>query len=125
MARQHPKADLYMAERAKGKTYREIAEQYGVTRQAIADACGKYEEGKFKPWTEERCIYPNLRKWLNENKVSMKEFIRRAGNIPGGNTDSLFRNYFKGKNEPRKGVIDKMLEVTGLTYEQLWEVDDA
>ena len=121
----HPKADLYRSEREKGKTYREIAEQYGVTFQAVACACGNSHDSKFRAWTEERCVYPNLRNWLNENKVSMNEFIRRMDALPGGNRVTAYRNYLNGKTYPQKRVIDKMLEVTGLTYEQLWEEDDG
>ena len=121
----HPKADLYRAEREKGMTYAEIAKKYGVSRQAVQFACCKSDDSKFRGWTEERCIYPNLRKWLNDNRVSLFEFIRRMDLVPCYKTSGRFGCYFKGRCYPRKDVIDKMLEVTGLTYEQLWEVDDG
>lgn len=123
MGREHPRADLYRSEREKGKTYREIAEMYGVSFQAVACACGKQKDYQFRAWTKERCIYPNLRNWLNENKISCKEFVRRMGQVPSGGSDYSFRNYLSGEAYPQKRTIDKMLEVTGLTYEQLWEVD--
>lgn len=123
--RKHPKRDLYRAERDKGKTYREIAEMYGVTYQAVCNACGKQNYDRFRAWTKDRCIYPNLRNWLNENRVSAKEFLRRMDLTSGGNTELAFRTYFKGENYPKKQTIDKMLAVTGLTYEQMWEADDG
>lgn len=121
----HPKADLYRAEREKGKTYREIAEMYGVTSQAVSIACGNQKGYQFRAWTVDRCVYPNLRNWLNENRVSLKEFIRRMDCLPSGTTEAKLRSYLNGKAYPRKKVIDRMLAITGLTYEQLWEVDDG
>lgn len=35
----HPKADLYLADLAKGMCYREIAEKYGVTYQSVHATC--------------------------------------------------------------------------------------
>lgn len=122
--RKHPRADLYRAERLKGLTYLEIANKYGVSFQAVASSCGSQKDGSFKAWTKERCIYPNLRNWLNENKVSMKEFVRRMDCIPSGNVEGMFREYFNGKYYPKKGTIDKMLKVTGLTYEELWATEE-
>jgi transcriptional regulator with XRE-family HTH domain len=120
---EHPKADLYRAERAKGLTYREIGEKYGVSGQYIAMICGKSDGRNFRAWTEKTCIYPNLRNWLNENKVSLNEFVRRNGVEVAGNTAGRFRAYLNGRTYPPKKTIDRMLKVTGLTYEQLWEVD--
>ena len=121
----HPKTDLYRAERAKGKTYKEIAEQYGISHQAVAAVCCKSVDSQFRPWSADRCIYPNVRSWLNDNKVSLSEFIRRMGEVPGGGYTGRFGGYLKGKYFPGKEVIDKMLAVTGLTYEKFWEVDHA
>lgn len=120
----HPNADLYRAERAKGLTYREIGQKYGVSGQRVAQVCGKADGRNFRAWTKETCIYPNLRNWLNENKVSMNEFVRRNGIEVAGNTTARYRSYFKGHTYPNKEAIDRMLKATGLTYEQLWEVDD-
>lgn len=121
----HPRADLYREEYAKGMTYAEIARKYGVSRQAVQMACGKQDVSKFRPWTEDRCIYPNLRKWLNDNRVSLFEFVRRMEAIPSGHITYRYSCYFKGGIYPQKRTIDKMLEVTGLTYEQMWEVEDG
>lgn len=118
------RADLYRKARAEGKTYAQIAEEYGVSAQAIAAACGRSNPASFRCWTPERCIYPNLRKWLNDNRVSLSEFIRRMDLEVGGTTTGRFSEYFRGVCYPTKKVIDGMLRVTGLTYEQLWEVEN-
>lgn len=119
------KIDKYIEARSKGMKYREIAEIYGVSYQAVAQACAKYSPGHFVPFTEERLVYPNWRNWMNENKVPLKEFLRRLGLHPSGNSVGMVRNYMRGDHYPPKHTIDKILEITGLTYEQLWDRSGA
>lgn len=116
----HPRADLYRAEREKGRTYAEIARMYGVSKQRVAAACGKQDTSKFREITPKGCVYPNLRDWMNRHKVSRKEFLRRMGLTTNGGNEQIFRNYLQGKSNPGKSYIDRMLRVTGLTYEKLF-----
>jgi transposase len=120
--RKHPKADLYIKERESGKSVTEIAEMYGVSYQAVAQATAKVRENCFKHYTEKSCVYPNLRKWLNDNKVSRNEFVRRMELPPTATNTTRICRYFTGENCPSKATIDKFLKATGLTYEELfWE----
>ena len=119
----HPKSDLYIAARDMGMTHAEIAKKYGVSRQTVSQACARHCPGHFKPYTADEVVYPNLRRWLNENKVGRSEFARRLGNVSTGTSYQLVCDWFRGKNYPIKKSIDKILSVTGLTYEELWEVD--
>ena len=119
----HPRADAYRKDRELGMTYQQIADKHGVSRQTVAEACGR-QGYQFRHFTKERCVYPFLRQWLNENKVSTAEFIRRMGCCWSGSMCLLYSNYFKGKTYPSKQVIDRMLKVTGLTYEQLFYRED-
>ena len=48
------------------------------------------------------------------------EFCRRLGNLPSGGNFSNLRSWMTGRCYPIKVVIDNMLDVTGLTYEELW-----
>ena len=125
MANKPPsRAEFYMQERKQGKTYREIAKKYGVTHQAVAAACAIHMPGHFKPYTEKEVIYPKLRKWLNDNEVSRNEFARRMGLVPYAKNSYRVSDYFRGKNYPLKETIDKMLQVTGLTYEELFSLEE-
>ena len=123
MARRPIRAAIYMADREQGMTYREIAAKHGVSYQTVAQACSRYSPGHFRPYTAEQVIYPNLRRWLNENKVSRSEFIRRMGNVAESTSFTHVKSWFTGRHYPAKRVIDKMIEITGLTYEDLWEVE--
>lgn len=120
----HPKADLYRKDREAGLTYQQIGDKYGVTAQAVANVCSKTDGDQFRGWTKRQCIYPNLRRWLNENRVNMAEFLRRLDLIPTNGMQDRYRSYFRGMTYPKKQQIDRMLAVTGLTYEKLWEVEE-
>lgn len=115
------KWQIYLEEREKGMTYAEIAAKYGISHQAVAQTCARRSACHFKPYTEKECIYPNLRKWLNENRVMRNELARRMYGNPCSTYTTRFSCWFTGRCFPTKETIDKLLAVTGLTYEQLWE----
>ena len=114
------KYELYREERAKGLTYKQIAEKYGVTKQNVAQCCGEHNPKHFRFWTDEMCVYPNVRNWLNKNKMTKAELLRRLGVKPHQQTHNVLRNYLLGITFPSKQKIDKLLSVTGLTYEQFF-----
>lgn len=115
------KYKLYREERKKGLTYQQIADKYGVTKQTICCACRVYNPNLFQPVSAKRCIYVNLRTWMNKHKVGIAELTRRMGFI-GASSDAVrTSNLLKGKFFPRKPHIDKLIEITGLTYEKLFE----
>lgn len=115
------KAELYRAEREKGKTYRQIAEEFGVSYQRVAEACSGAGMQCFCPYTEKRCIYPHLRRWLNDNRVGLSEFVERMGYVSCSRTNDRVRDCLRGRYYPTKKMIDKMIAVTGLTYEELFK----
>lgn len=111
--------------RDQGLKYREIAEKFGVSKQYVCMVCSKRNPAYFTP-IDDKCIYPKLRDWMNENKISRNEFVRRMGLTTHTGNISRFGSYLMGEAYPRKQYIDKMLDVTGMTYEELFftEVDD-
>lgn len=120
MYRPHPKADLYRAEEEKGLSRKEIAEKYGVSRQAVHQACGKYDPGHFRKITEKGCVYPNLRNWMNENKVGYMELVRRMDFLACRNNIQAQQAWMSGRCDPRKETIDKLIAITGIPYEKLF-----
>lgn len=113
--------------RDQGLKHADIARICGVSRQYVAVVCGKTNYVHFTPISANGCVYPNLRKWLNENKVSKAEFLRRMGfTLHDHNYDKL-ASYLSGECNPRKPYIDRMLRVTGMNYETLFytEAEDG
>lgn len=107
--------------RKEGLKYREIAELCGVSIQYVSTVCSISSPAYFKPVGEE-CIYPNLRDWMNKHKVSRMEFLRRMGLTLHASNYERLCGYITGKIYPRKPYIDKMLAVTGMTYETMFAV---
>jgi transcriptional regulator with XRE-family HTH domain len=112
--------ELYAQDRAEGMTYREIAGKYGVSYQAVAQSLSRHAPSQFRPFDAEGCVYPVLRNWLNENKVSKAELLRRMGRVPCEKSSNTLRSYLRGETYPLKGYIDDLLQATGLTYEELF-----
>ena len=108
--------------REAGSKCKEIAEAFGVSKQYVSQVCGKGNPKYFQIVGDD-CPYPNLRNWMNENKVSKMELLRRIGLASVPSNYERLCSYINGKTFPRKPYIDKMLKVTGLTYEELFYTD--
>ena len=119
-------ADKYKIheDREAGMKYREIAEKHGVSYQYVATICGKYNPLRFHFITETGCVYPNLREWMNKNKVSKSEFLRRMSlEVCVANLRRL-GGVMSGNQDPRKKYIDAMIGATGMTYETLFALEE-
>jgi hypothetical protein len=57
----HERADMYMADRARGMSYREIGRKYGVSAQAVQSCCAGQGEMPRNVIDPRSCIWPNLR----------------------------------------------------------------
>ena len=107
--------------RKEGYTHQKIADEFGLSCQRVNQILAERCEGKFRGWTEERCVYPGIRKWLNDNKISCSELGRI---LYGHNLDGCCRETLagtlKGKFTPKFAMINKLIDVSGMTYEQLF-----
>ena len=111
---------MYREERDKGLTYQQIADKYGVTKQNVGLACRRANPNKFRYHPESRVVFPNLRKWMNDNKISILELTSRMGlEVAHPNLDRV-RRILRGEGDPRRTTISKLMEVTGMTYEVLF-----
>ena len=107
-----------------GMSLQEIADEMGISRQRVHQIIGKQNKSLFKPFTAKRCVYAGLRKWLNDNKVSTAELTRRLyGNTHGENYERT-RLRLCGSKELNKTYIDKLLKITGLTYDEAFGSED-
>jgi hypothetical protein len=103
-------------------TYKEIAEKFGVTNQYVAQTCSKSKRGKFKAYTEKECVYYGLRDWLNRNCLKRSDIARILKGVPfpGGDWYTTINSRMRGESEFKQGEIERFLDASGLTYEQMF-----
>lgn len=109
-----------LALRSQGMTYRQIAQSVGVSFQWVSIICGQADGSHFRPVTEQSCVWPMLRQWMNENKISRNELLRRMRFNTSGNTNAKLARILRGEQELSKPWIDRLIFATGLPYEQLF-----
>lgn len=123
----HETRDAARELRMQGLTFVEIGKRLGVSKQRIAQCCAGMNP-EHTAWAcriknLECIIYPNLKKWMLENKVSISEMMRRIGQDTGSGRSESFRNKLKGRTQLTITDIKKILAVTGGTFEQMFTTD--
>lgn len=106
----------------QGLTHQQIADRLGVSRQAVTPYLAKYNPAYFQIIDEKGCIFKGLREWLNKNKVTRAELVRRMGMIPHSSVVTRISCCLKGEREFAKCEIDDILAITGMTYEQAFKL---
>ncbi len=105
MANRHEQAK---ALRAAGKTYGQIGEEMGVTRQRAMELVRWTPADYLHVSALNRIPYKGLREWMIANRVSISKMSERCG----CGVERVIRG--GGCN---KYTIDAILQVTGLDYE--------
>lgn len=107
--------------RLEGATLQSIADEMGVTKECIRRNLPPIEG---KSWTADavlsRCVYPGIAKWLYENRCTYAK-LGELIMVP----QATMSRWMNGVSKPTKSNIDKILEVTGLTYEQAFYEAEA
>lgn len=120
MSRKIKKAEIYRQELRSGMTCKSIAQKYGISVQAVYAACGKVSKSRFRIYTPEDCIWPGLRNWLNENKVSRRDLLNRMGLEYGSTNLVCLNENLKGTKDIRLSFMRKMTRISGLTLDELF-----
>lgn len=106
----------------EGINFSEIARIVGCTRQyvtqVVRDSGTQYTD--YRRLTDDVCIYPNFRKWWNDNRMTYRKFFDLMGIIYHDTNIGRLHTYISGKGNPRKSYIDLMIAATGIPYETLF-----
>lgn len=98
--------------REDGYTLQEIADKLNVSETTISFYVPKGQHNQARNRID-YYKYPNINNWLVENKLPLYKLAKMLDvNV------STVLSYFTGATEFKKPTIDKLLEVTGLTYEE-------
>ena len=111
-------------DRKSGMTLQQIAEKHGTTKQYVSTITCQIGTGHFQRVTVKRCVYPNLRAWMNNHRVGVTELAGRVGISMEANNIETLRNVLRGRTQPKKNLIDKLLSLTGMTYEKMFAMED-
>lgn len=103
----------------EGKTYREIGEEFGVSKQAVEKVLKQPFLNKSMNYLK-RCPYAGLKKYLEETEMSVERF---AGKICV--TPPTARKRILGTNSFTIPEIRLVLKLTGMTFEECFaEAED-
>jgi DNA-directed RNA polymerase, sigma subunit (sigma70/sigma32) len=105
--------------RERGMSYQEIANIYNVSRQRI------HQILKYQPhlnYIEKVVVYPNLKKWMKENNCNISELNHLMGF--NKNHKAILGKKLKGKADLKLIEAHKLLEVTGLSFEECFCKED-
>lgn len=107
-----------LAMRAEGHTYEEIGKVLGISRQRCHQIVHYNGRGGdyFHPKTVEKIPYVGLRDWMIKHRVSISELSRRCG---------VSRLATDGKKGIGPVIADRILEETGLTFEECFRREDT
>ena len=108
--------------RNAGVTYQEIGNIYGISKQRAYDVLRKHcPRKKYKEFKVEECIYSGLRDWLIETKMPLYKFeCIYTGKVVDVATVTT-RSRLLGVRDFKISEIERILEFTGKTYEELFK----
>lgn len=110
----------------EGETIKEIAKEFGISRQAVNNIMHKYN---VKRVTDGRVlkgidavVYPKIKEYLFSNQMAVSEFCYRVGNTP--RASGAFYRFLRGeRQETSIDSIQNMLKVMGTTFEEVFPTE--
>jgi len=108
--------------RLDGMSYQVIADKFNVSKQCIQQMLiGGTRRNQFRKW-ESEFVYPNLYKYMNSNGFrTLKKFQEHLGlDI----TPSYFGKRCKGELSFSIEEAQKIIEVTGMSFEEAFKKED-
>lgn len=102
--------------RLDGKTFQEIGDEFGVSKQCIEQMLG-FHQRKARTSIAVKCIYKGLAGYLQEEKIS----IAKMTELLEAKTPYIVSKKLSGEKEFKISEIKKILQITGQTFEECFE----
>lgn len=123
--------EIYSRYMAGGVTQGQLAQEYGVSLNTVSvlvrkiNAGGRvrgYDETKTGGKASTNAVWPALEKWRLEHNVTIED-MAKAANVNRNTLQSLWNGRYRNEKQqmeygPRMSTIDKLLALTGMTYEE-------
>lgn len=99
------KVEMYRL-KLMGHTFEEIGNMFGITKQCVQQTLGI-------PAKKSQWKYTGLSDYINEHGLSLRAFAINNGFVYG-----TVLSYMTGKRNPDIVFIKRILEITGMTFEE-------
>ncbi len=111
--------------RLDGCTYQEIAEKYSITRQCVQQSIASFagKERSARKSSLDRCIYPNISKWMLDNNISMTSVGKICG-LSAKRTDTIGMK-LRGGRDFKISEIKAILKESGKTFEYMFSTEKS
>lgn len=109
--------------RRQGKSFEDIGKAFGVSRQAVHKKIGKEPRAKKYDGIVDRIPFQGLYDYMVAHpRLTVPAFAMIVFGDYGKNKTNCMCGILTGENVSIKGkYMDKLLSVTGMTYEQLFK----
>jgi hypothetical protein len=94
-----------------GCTLTEVGDKFGISKQRVSQMFP--QANKKVDAAAEGCVYPNISKWMVEHRAGFASIARGCGS-----TTPTIRYALTSGGSIRKDLIDALLRLTGMTYEE-------
>lgn len=122
--RENSKTEMYFRARMAGHSCTEVAEMFGTSRENVSFMTRKYFPKQFRGWGKSDCVYPNLRKYLNDNLLTYASLTAKLNLCTYDSPMTVVSSFLHGHTSiAKKSTIDAFLRITGMTYAELFEED--
>ncbi|WP_425755123.1 helix-turn-helix domain-containing protein [Ihubacter sp. rT4E-8] len=106
--------------RIEGVSIQEIGEHFGITKQRVSQIMYVPHSGRVSFDIIEACIYPNLISWMAKNRFTVQQLHYELFGYVSGVVKTYKR--LKGQTEFKIAEIRKILNLTGMTFNECFEL---
>lgn len=110
--------------RLDGATFQQIADKFGVTKQFIQQSLFPSDNRKVRASNGSMCIYAGLAQFIDDHHVTQRKLGKLLGIKYVESSTTRVRKRLTGKTPFTINEIYKILEFTGMTFEECFALKE-
>lgn len=96
----------------------EIGKEYQISKQRVSQIISRYKTQGYGSGIIKEIIYPNIRQWMIEKEITFNQFYGLfVVDYKSHVSYTTLSNFLRGKSKGNLELINRILEITGLTFE--------